>query len=77
MSAPSFTPLEAVALFEGDFTRTVRKDGYEITMDGPMMSPPEAWAPFARHDATGIIYCPDGEPGTPLDVLSIWVRCWD
>jgi hypothetical protein len=46
-------------------------DGWEITWDGPMMSPLEYWAPIAEKE--GYVYCCTGEPGDDITSQTGWL----
>lgn len=71
MRKPTFTPLEAVALFGNDRGQEIKHDGFSIIMDGPMMSPSWAWAPQATKD--GATWYVEGEPGDPIDKNTQWI----
>lgn len=50
-------------------------DGFHYWMDGPMMSPEEAWSPFAMEgeDEVYTFYC-DGIPGEEVTEATKWRR---
>lgn len=68
---PAISPLEVVELFCGNFAQTVYWRGWTITMDGPMMSPRESWAPVCEKN--GVLYFVSGMPGDPVTRESVWV----
>ena len=58
MTKPQFTPLEAQEMTEGVY------GDWRITLEGPQMSPPEAWFPCVEHIPTKTHYVPTGEETT-------------
>jgi len=71
MTPPSITPHQAAALFGDDRGQTIQFEGFTITMDGAMMSPPSEWAPIAEKD--GWAFYTSGEQGDPVDETLTWV----
>lgn len=67
--APTFTPKEAISFFGDDRGQTLYRDGFTIIMDGPMMSPPEEWAPIASKDGVDFYCTGDGD----VDDTTTWV----
>ena len=56
---PPFTPMEAMQMRDGIY------GDWEIVMEGPQMSPPDAWFPCVTHLPTQTEYVPTGEETTP------------
>lgn len=63
---PPFTPVEAKALFKGNFDQTLQHKGFTLEMEGIAFSLPETWSPEAT-DAHGNLWSVTGEPGSPID----------
>ena len=71
MQEPTFKPCQCEDLCPREETRVV--DGWTISWDGPMMSPPEYWSPMAERD--GEQWFPEGEPGDPITEETRWLLC--
>lgn len=60
MITPPFTPLEAEEMGEGIY------GDFEITMDGPQISPPSEWFPIMEYLPTSTYFVPSGEETTAM-----------
>ena len=67
-----FTPLEALAMFEDDYSKTFKIGVYTLYMDGPMMCTRELLAPFV-HDEEENYFFVSGQVGDPVTEKSFWV----
>lgn len=70
MKLPTLTPFQAKQRLksEGDFTL----DGFDYTLDGPMMCPSEMLEPCAT-DSMGQPFFPAGDYDTPVTESTEWV----